>query len=155
MLKAPAVLSLALLTGGCASIATLPVASLLPPTASSIDFRSQTAIKLEEADFVVVKTNVVGRCKGFALLGLITLSPAKFSKAIERLYAQAEIQQGRPQTLANVVIERSSSFFILFSIPQVSVRGDLVEFVRPEPASEPRRSRAVSPGRNRSSDEGP
>lgn len=145
MLKTLALLLVPLVMGGCASMATLPVASLLPPNASSVDFHSQTAIKLEQANFTVVKTNVIGRCKGFALLGLITLSPAKFSKAIDRLYAQAEMQPGKPQTMVNVVIERSSSFFILFSIPQVSVRGDLVEFVRPESALRPGVSGEVNP----------
>ena len=37
------------------------------------------------------------------------------------------------------MMERTSSFFILFSIPQVTVRGDLVEFVpKPETPYSPR-----------------
>lgn len=133
MWKVLAILVTGLLLGGCAAMSTLPVASLLPAAASGVDMRSQTAIRLEEDNFKVIKTNAVGRCKGFALLGFITIAPAKFSKAMDRLYAQAELEAGRPQTLVNIVMERSRAFFILFSIPEVSVRGDVVEFVvRPE-----------------------
>jgi hypothetical protein len=137
MLKAVVILSCALLLSGCAAVSTLPVSSLLPSTAN-VEMHSQTAIRLEEANFNVVKTNVVGRAKGFALLGFITISPARFTKAMDRLYAQAEVQAGKPQTLANVVMERTGSFYILFSIPQVTVRGDVVEFVvRPDADSHP------------------
>jgi Family of unknown function (DUF6567) len=141
MRKAVVMIAVPLLLNGCAAVSTLPVSSLLPSAASSVELHNQTTIKLEQANFRVIKTNVVGRCKGFALVGLITLSPAKFSKAMDRLYAQAEMESGKPQTLANVAMERSSSFFVLFSIPQVSVRGDVVEFlVRPEAETSPRRA---------------
>jgi len=79
----------------------------------------------------------VGQCKGFSLLGIITLVPARFSMAMDRLYAQAEMQPGRPQTLANLVVERSSTYLILYSIPRVSIRADVVEFVPPVPAGPP------------------
>jgi len=140
MRKTIAILAPALLLSGCAAVSTLPMASLLPPIASGVEMHGQTMIKLEQSNFKVVKTNAVGRCKGFALIGLITIAPAKFSKAMDRLYAQAELQAGRPQTLANVVIDRSSAFFILFSLPQVSVRGDVVEFVAPAATEAPSRT---------------
>jgi hypothetical protein len=89
---------------------------------------------LEQANFVEVKTNVVGQSKGFSLLGIITLVPARFGTAMDRLYAEAAMQPGRPQTLANLVTERSSTFLILYSIPRVSIRADVVEFVPVAPA---------------------
>jgi hypothetical protein len=46
------------------------------------------------------------------------------------------VQPGRAQTLANVLVERSSSYWILFSLPEITVRGDLVEFVT-NPATGP------------------
>jgi hypothetical protein len=77
----------------------------------------------------VLKTNVVGQSKGFALLGILTIVPAKFTTAASRLYTQAEMQPGRPQTLANIVMEKDSTFFILFSIPRTAVRADVIEFI--------------------------
>ena len=131
------ILFVALLGGGCASVATLPISSLLPAASSSVDIRSQTSVKLDKVNFIVIKTNVVGECKGFALLGFIGISPARFTLAMNQLYAKAEMQTGKPQSLAHVVVERSSTYLFLFSIPKVSVRADVVEFVT-KPAAEPR-----------------
>lgn len=140
------------LLGGCAALAPLAV-PLLPTGSASGQFHTATTVKLEQANFVVVKTNVVGQCKGFSLLGIITLVPARFSTAMDGLYAQAEMQPGRPQTLANLVVERSSTYLILYSIPRVSIRADVVEFVPLSPAgpspagsddAEPRRRRTSS-----------
>jgi len=100
-----------------------------PPT----ELHEQTGVNLSQANFVVVKTNVVGRSKGFSLLGLITIVPATVSKATGRMYAAAQMRLGEPQTIANVIIERSSSYWILFGIPEVEVHADIVEF-RPAPA---------------------
>jgi len=139
MLKFVLIAGLALVLSGCAAFSTLPlVSSLVPYGSANANFHTSTAVKLDQANFTTVKTNVVGGSKGFALLGLITLSPARFSTAMDRLYAQAEIHTGRPQTLANVVVERSSTYLILYSIPRVSIRADVVEFVAPSPASPPR-----------------
>jgi len=95
-----------------------------PPT----ELHEQTGVNLSQANFVVVKTNVVGRSKGFSLLGLITIVPATVSKATGRMYAAAQMRLGEPQTIANVIIERSSSYWILFGIPKVEARADVVEF---------------------------
>ena len=122
-----------LLLGGCAALAPLAV-PLLPNGSASGEFHTATTVKLEQANFATVKTNVVGQCKGFALLGIITIVPARLSTAMDRLYAQAQMQPGRPQTLANLVVERSSTFLILYSIPRVSIRADVVEFVPPSTA---------------------
>src|SRR5207253_1505818 len=115
-------LALAALTSGCAGLATMPFSSpssLMSsgPSANALEIHTQTEIKLDEADFVVVKTNVVGQSKGFALLGIITIIPAKFTKAMNRLYGQADMQMGKPQTLANLIMEKNSTYLILFSIP--------------------------------------
>lgn len=86
-----------------------------------------------------MKTNVQGECKGFSLLGIITIVPAQFSTATNRLYGQEQVQQGRPQALVNVVVERSRAYLILYSIPKVSIRADLVELVLPAGLPEPLR----------------
>jgi hypothetical protein len=128
MIKWICMAGMTLLLGGCAALAPL-AAPLLPTGSANGEFHTATTVKLEQANFVVVKTNVVGQCKGFSLFGIITIVPARFSTSMDRLYAQAEMRQGRAQTLANLVVERSSTFLILYSIPRVSIRADVVEFV--------------------------
>lgn len=124
-----AVLVLAALLGGCAAAPLLPTATSLLNGPTSTDFHSGTTIHLEQANFVTVKTNVVGQARGWALFGVLTMSPARLGTAMDRLYAAAEMQPGRPQTLANVIAERSSSFYLLYSVPRVTVRADVVEFL--------------------------
>jgi hypothetical protein len=117
------------LVAGCAAVSTLPIASVIgSPNASTLEIHSGTEIRLQEANFIVIKTNVVGQSKGFALLGLLTIVPAKFTTASSRLYTHAEMQPGRSQTLANTVLEKDSAYFILFSIPRTAIRADVIEF---------------------------
>ena len=131
MEKFIALLGIALLTGGCAAIATSPLTSSLfqSHSSGSLEIHQETHVTLAEANYVVLKTNVVGKSKGFSLLGFITIKPAQFQKAADCLYANAEIQPGRPQALGNVVMEKTSAYWILFSIPKVTVRADVIEFV--------------------------
>jgi hypothetical protein len=137
MVKTLLPLSALLALCGCSAVSPVPLSSLLPGGGTGLEVHSETSIRLEQANFGVVKTNLVGRSQGFALLGIITMVPARFTDALNRVYSQAEMQAGRPQTLANVTVERTSAYWILFSIPRVSVRADLVEFVA-ESAPEPR-----------------
>ena len=121
-------LGLAALGGGCAAAAALPIASLLgSPNSAALQIQDST--ELQERNFIVIKTNMIGQASGFSLLGILTIVPARFTKAMDRLYTKAKMQEGRPQTLANLVMEQDSSYFILFSIPQTSVRADVVEFI--------------------------
>jgi hypothetical protein len=136
MQKIIAFLGLALLCAGCAGMAASEVPSTLGslnPNTSSLEIHNQTELKLTEGNFSVMKTNVVGQSRGFSLLGFITLVPARFQTAMDRLYSKAEMQSGRPQTLGNVVMEKTSAYWILFSIPRVSVRADVVEFTPNHP----------------------
>jgi hypothetical protein len=128
MIRAFFILVAGALLGGCASVA--PVASSMagPLSQQPVQANTHTAVNLSEGNFVVVKTNVVGRSKGFSLLGLITIYPATTTKAMSRLYAEAGMQEGQPRTVAHLVIEHSSMYFILFSIPETTVRADIVQF---------------------------
>jgi hypothetical protein len=131
-----ALAGLALLCAGCAAAATTQLPSTfgsLNPSASSLEIHNQTEVKLTEGNFSTMRTNVVGQSKGFSLLGFITLVPARFQTAMDRLYWKAEMQNGRSQTLGNVVVEKTSAYWILFSIPRVTVRADVVEFTPNRP----------------------
>lgn len=124
-----AMIVMALLTG-CAAMA--PVAA---PVLSSYGHgtgfvQSQTSVNLSKANFEVLKTNVVGRSKGFSLLGLIPICPARLTTAMDRMYAQSGIKTGSCESIAHLTVEHSSTYWILFSIPQTSVRAQVVRFVR-------------------------
>ena len=93
-----AVALLALLAGGCAAVSVLPLAALMgSPNAAALEIHSQTDIRLETADFMVIKPNVIGESEGFSLLGILTIVPPKFTEAMNRLFTQAEMQPGRPK----------------------------------------------------------
>lgn len=133
------VAALAFVVQGCAALAPLaPSLTGGAAPSASLQIRSDTSIKLETGNYVTVRTNVVGRSKGFKLLGFITIVPATMDKAMNRLYAAAEVQQGRPQTLAHLMVEHSGVYVILFSIPKVTVRADLIEFLPQEPSPDNR-----------------
>jgi hypothetical protein len=94
----------------------------------------QTSVSLAQDNFVLVKTNVYGVSKGFSLLGFITICPARLTKAMDRMYASAEMRPGSAQTVAHLIIEPSSGYWILFGLPRVEVHADIVEF-RPQAAT--------------------
>ncbi len=118
------------LAGGCAALSALPLGSVLgSPNSSALQIYNTTEARLQERNFIVIKTNLIGESKGFSLLGILPIVPAKFTKAMSRLYAQAEMQPGRPQTIVNLIMEQESTYLILFSIPRTSIRADLIEFI--------------------------
>ncbi|HWF18162.1 MAG TPA: DUF6567 family protein [Verrucomicrobiae bacterium] len=116
------------LAGGCAAVAPVSSAVGAVTPSSTLQIFNTTEVRLQQKNFVVVKSNVMGQSKGFSLFGLVTFVPAKFDKAMKRLNAQADLNPGTPRTLANLVMEKDSSYWILFSIPRTSVRADVVEF---------------------------
>ena len=135
-----------LLLSGCAAV--LPVSSVfsaLPGGRTPEGVHQQTSVELERDNFVLVATNAYGISKGFSLLGFITIYPATLTKAINRMYASAHMRPGEPQTIANLIIERTISYWILFGIPKVEVHADVVAFTPASPAGERERARRPPP----------
>jgi hypothetical protein len=125
-----ALLGLAALAGGCAGASALSAASVIgSPNASALEIHNNTDVRLQDKNFIVIKTNVAGQSSGFALLGILTIVPAKFTKAMGRLYAQADMQPGRPQTLVNLIMEKDATYYVLFSLPRTAIRADVIEFI--------------------------
>jgi hypothetical protein len=50
---------------------------------------------------------------------------------MNRLYGTAEMHPGQSQSIAHLVIEQNTSYYILFGVPEIDVRADIVEF-KPE-----------------------
>jgi hypothetical protein len=121
------------------ALAQLPLPVLpdwLKPNQKTAEVLNQTHVTLTSDNYYIVEPNVIARSRGFKLLGIITFRGASYSEAMSRLYSKAGVQQGHPQALANVVHESSSTYLILFSIPKVTIRADLIEFTSGEPQEE-------------------
>lgn len=145
VLKLAGLVALSGVFTGCAALA--PFGSLLSAPAGGappLQVHEQTTVKLAQDDFVLVRTNVVGESKGFSLLGFITIYPATLTKAMDRMYNAARMSLGQPQSVAHLIVEQSSSYYILFGIPKVEVRADVVEF-RPLVGTGRRPARAPPP----------
>jgi len=87
-----------------------------------------TQVQLVGNNYRVLQTNVVAKSGGFKLLGFITIKSPSYVKAVSRLYAKAGVEEGQPQAFANVVYETGGMNLIIFSLPKIRVRADLVEF---------------------------
>jgi len=143
MLKFFPVLVVVVVLAGCASVAPVASSAFSSRNDSAPQVHTQTSVNLAGGNFVVIKTNVVGCSKGFTLLGLVPIYPARLTKAMDRLYAAAGIQAGSSKTLAHLIVEHSSVFWLLFSIPETTVRADIVQF---NSKAEPDRSTNQPPG---------
>jgi len=103
------------LLSGCASVGSFQHA-----TGTEVDFTKK--------NYRVVKANVTGESTGFALLGIIPIVSPSYTDAMTNLSANGGIQVGKAQALVNVSQDHSVIYLILFSIPKLTVRADIVEF---------------------------
>jgi len=100
-----------------------------------------TQVQLLGNNYRVLQTNLVAKSGGFKLFGFITIKAPSYVQAVSRLYAKAQVEEGAPQALANVVHETAGMNLILFSLPKIRVRADLVEFTdEPVPTAGERRA---------------
>lgn len=104
---------------GCAAAgAALPALSGLIPgsggTSSGTPIATATTVNLSRQNYKIVKANVVGSSEGFNFLGFIPFKSAGYGEAIDKLYQNAGITEGKALALANVMHESTSTYFILF-----------------------------------------
>ena len=104
------------LLSGCASMGAFPHAT-------------GTEVDLNKKNYRVVKANVTGESTGFALFGIIPFVSPTYPDAMSNLSANGGIQEGKAQALVNVTQDRSVIYLILFSIPKLTVRADIIEFL--------------------------
>lgn len=100
---------------GCTSTGTFPQTS-------------GTQVDLGRKNFRVVKANAVGKSSGFKLFGFIPFTSPTYTEAMSDLYRAAGLTEGRAQTLTNVTQENSTLYLVLFSIPKLTIRADVIEF---------------------------
>lgn len=125
-------LIICLLCTGCA----IPLSSQLPSISPSISSGQQqniqalTTVQLTTDNYRILKTNAVGTDWGINLLGLIPIVSPDYTIAIAKLYKAGKVTEGKPQAIVNVLQQHTSPFFILFSIPRITFRADVVEFTK-------------------------
>ena len=134
----PLVCLLLMMSGmtGCAPMAALPFtlpsgASESGPTA----VLTLTDVRLTQRNYRVVRMNVTGTSRGFALLGLLTLKAPDAAEAFADLYEAGNLRvliaEGRALAFVHVLQQGSAPYFLLFSLPAITFRADVVEFVDP------------------------
>ena len=102
-------------SSGCTSSGTFP-------------HESSTRVDLSRGNYRVVKANAVGSSSGFKLFMFIPIVSPKYNKAMWRLQKKAGVAEGTAQAIVNVSQERGSIYLLLFSIPKITVRADIIEF---------------------------
>ena len=89
---------------------------------------SKTKVDLSQNNYRLVKANAIGVSKGIKLLCLIPVSAPRYIMAMENLYKDAGIVEGKAYALTNIVEERTNVNLLLFSIPKIRIRADVIEF---------------------------
>lgn len=102
-------------SSGCTSSGTFP-------------HESSTRVDLSRGNYRVVKANAVGSSSGFKLFMFIPIVAPKYNKAMGRLQKKAGVAEGTAQAIVNVSQEKASLYLLLFSIPKITVRADIIEF---------------------------
>lgn len=69
-----------------------------------------------------------GTSRGFALLGLFTVISPDYTEAFAQLSEAGGISEGKTLALINIVPQLSTPYFVLFSLPRITLRADVVEF---------------------------
>lgn len=102
----------------------------LPPLGNSggAQVTTMTNVQLSKSNFRLVKADVVWESTGFKFLGIITFRSPEYVEALSRLYKNAGVAEGRSQTFVNLVYDQTQPYFLLFSLPKIMARGDLIGF---------------------------
>ena len=124
------------------------VAALTSCSTSSVNETVASAsVRLDQANYRVVATQVKGSSVGFHLatalptnmsdlsaalqggpLGGFPVKSASEARAVEELYQNIGDQRNRAMALINIRKEVSGLNLILFSFPKVTVSADVIEF---------------------------
>ena len=126
------------LVAGCAPIPPLPFTLPLGSGAGQASVLTLTEVHLAQRNYRVVRTNVTGTSQGVALFGLITVKPPDAIEALARLYEAGGIAEGHGTALINVLQHTRAPYYILFSLPEITFRADVVEFVDTVPPERPK-----------------
>ncbi len=122
------ILPILCLLSGCAVAPAIPALSGLFPAPAGSQVLTATSVKLIKQNYKIIKANAIGSSEGFSFLGLFTFKSPTYNEAMTQLYRSAGISEGKASALINVVHEHSSTYYILFALPKITVRADVIEF---------------------------
>ena len=111
-------------------VALFSLSLLLVGCSSTGHFKhsNDTRVDLSRNNYKIIRSNAIGRSSGFSLLGILPIVPPTYNSAMADLHGAGGLQEGQAQALANVTQERSTLYLVLFSIPRITIRADIVEF---------------------------
>jgi len=90
---------------------------------------NNTAVNLSKNNYTVVKAGAKGESQGFYLLGFIPIVSPNYADAKANLYSSSDEKlEGRSIALANQTQDQSAMYFVLFSLPRITITADIVEF---------------------------
>ena len=91
---------------------------------------TSTAVSLSGKNYRLLKAGAEGDSYGFRFLGILPFSSPHYATARKDLYASVgETLTGKAVALTNETRDKSTLYLILFSIPKVTITGDVIEFV--------------------------
>lgn len=119
---------------GCAAFSSPTISTSLSGFGGQHEqLQTTTTVQLTSQNYRILKTNVFGTDWGIDLLGIIPIVSPNCEKAMHQLYEAGGVKEGKPHAIVNVLKQHVSPYFILFSVPRVTIRADVVEFIKPSP----------------------
>lgn len=118
-----------LLCTGCAGVSSPTISPSFSGLGGQVPLvQTTTTVQLASQSYRILKANAVGSDWGINFLGFVPIVSPQYVKAMRRLYEAGGVTEGKPQAIVNVVQQHTSPYFILFSIPRITIRADVVEF---------------------------
>ena len=118
---------------GCAALDIPTLMSSVTGGGGVQQLQTMTSVQLTTQNYKIIKTNVVGSDWGIKLLGIFPIVSPSYVKTIKQLYKAGDVTEGKPQAIVNIFQQETSPYFILFSIPTITIRADVIEFMKPTP----------------------
>ncbi|HWF60207.1 MAG TPA: hypothetical protein VN666_07835 [Nitrospira sp.] len=106
---------------------------------------SIAAAGLNKNNFRVVQSNVRGDSYGFRFLMFLPIVSARVADAKEDLYHKLRTDginfEGRSIAFANVTEDQTAYYFLIGSVPRITLTADVIEFLDEKPMQEQERAK--------------
>jgi hypothetical protein len=120
-------------TRGVVLLVVASATFLLAGCSSGGEFRGQNTdagVSLSKRNYRVIKAGAKGEGSGFWLFGIIPFSSPSYAKVKGAMYESVgEKLEGRAIALVNQTEDRASRYFILFSLPKLTITADVIEYL--------------------------
>jgi phospholipase/lecithinase/hemolysin len=98
---------------------------------------TRTTVDISRGNYRVVKTAAAGTSYGFRLLGIFPFASPSHAAARAKMYRSVgQDLTGRSIQIVNQLEDAGTTYLLLFSIPHLTITGDIVEFDREAPQAE-------------------